>query len=171
MEIASTRSRPAKSVVTKLLISRPLSRILHKRSSNNQENKKHYYFPCRSAAFTFLCKTNNTRANQWADWACICATSLDVLGDVFVETNLMSSAASSLFLDFGFIEDKGWKSSLTEVRETNRSRQGKVRMGLSMTAAQLTRNALGIFQRTSNVRKNHFTVTKTHLAVRQGLSR
>jgi len=43
--------------------------------------------------------TNNTCANQWDDWACICTANLEIPGDGFVRANRISSPASTLFLN------------------------------------------------------------------------
>jgi len=65
--------------------------------------------------FAFLCKTKqHVCYNQWDDWACICTTSLETLGCMLVRTNLMSFSTSSLFVDFCFNADKGWKSSIKD---------------------------------------------------------
>jgi len=53
-------------------------------------------------------------ANQWDDWPCIWSIILEICWGVLVRTNLMSFSTSSLFLDFCFNLDKGWKSSLTD---------------------------------------------------------
>jgi len=47
-------------------------------------------------------KENSTCSNQWDDWACICATSLEILEGVLVRTNLISFSKSSLLLYFCF---------------------------------------------------------------------
>jgi len=59
-------------------------------------------------------KVKNHCYNQWDDWACICTTSLETPGCMLVRTNLMSFSTSSLFLDFCFNVDKGWKSSIKD---------------------------------------------------------
>jgi len=46
-------------------------------------------------------------ANQWDNWAWICATTLEILRDVLVRTNLMSLSTSCLFLQFCFNSLRG----------------------------------------------------------------
>jgi len=95
---------------------------LQRCSNNNREDKNVIILPVRFTVFTFLCKTNSTYANQWDDWACICATSLEIFGGVLVRTNLMSFWTDNLFLDFCFDIDKGYKSSLTDRADIRISR-------------------------------------------------
>jgi len=101
------------------LISRPHSKLLHKRSAPdityNSEDvqittdkiKSTIILHVRRTVFKFLCKTNSTYANQWDDWACSCVSRLEILGVVSVRTKLLSiPTSSSPFLDFCFNVDK-----------------------------------------------------------------
>ena len=71
--------------------SRPPSKIWHSHSApaincnfhgvqRTTDKIKNIILHVAFTVFTFICITNSTHANQWDDWACSCATSLEILG-------------------------------------------------------------------------------------------